>query len=436
MGIVGCCNTMKFPRLLPLLLIFTLFRSFPCQEAEAEPKSEEDPEAEFVVNRTTCRCEILQTRIFAEINDKSGCADVAKAIYTALGVISVLALLLTIIVYSILPGMRNLHGRILMSCAFSTLLATLYLIIVYNYDSSCTIGCTVLGYFGLFSNLSMFSWMTIMCLNMVWTFKSMRAVDDIGSRFLIFSALGWGFPFLFSATTLIFQLTTHKESSFNPEIGIESCFVDDHIAYRQLIFFHLPIFILLLLNLAGFVYCIVHIWKNNAGNSRRGRTEEGKSSMVGRMRINKEARDQLVIYAKLFMIFGLPWLSESIQYFTQPYRGDGSHLHNGVKMINPVTCRNGFSETLFRIISCYNLLRGLFLFIMFVCKTTVIRKVKKTLGIETSSTTTPSKKDSTGASQFSSNDGHSMHTTADSMHTTVHSTPETGRRRAGTIQTR
>ena len=123
------------------------------------------------------------------------------------------------------------------------------------------------------------------------------------------------------------------------------------------------------------------------------------------------------------MIFGLPWLSESIQYFTQPHLGDGSHLHNGVKMINPVTCRNGFSETLFRIISGYNLLRGLFLFIMFVCKTTVIRKVKKTLGIETSSTT-PSKKHS-GASQFSSNDGHSMHTT-------VHSTPETGRRRGMT----
>lgn len=126
------------------------------------------------------------------------------------------------------------------------------------------------------------------------------------------------------------------------------------------------------------------------------------------------------------MIFGLPWLSESIQYFAQPERGDRSHLHNGVKMINPVTCRNGFSETLFRIVSCYNLLRGLFLFIMFVCKTTVIRKVKKTLGMETSSTT-QSKKDS-GASQFSSSDGNSMHTT-------VVSTPETGRRR-GTTQTR
>ena len=122
------------------------------------------------------------------------------------------------------------------------------------------------------------------------------------------------------------------------------------------------------------------------------------------------------------MIFGLPWLSESIQYFTQ----SGSHLHNGVKMINPVTCRNGFSQTLFRIVSGYNLLRGLFLFIMFVCKTTVIRKVKKNLGIGTSSTT-QSKKHS-GASQFSNSEGHSMHTT-------VASPTETGRRR-GTTQSR
>ena len=216
-------STMKLSHLLPLWVIFTFIQSFSCdEEAEGEPEeepgSEDEPgaEAESGVNRTTCRCEILQTRIFDEISDKSGCADVAKAIYTVLGAISVLAILLTIIVYSVLPGMRNLHGKILMSCAFSTLLATLYLMIVYNneleLESSCSLGCTVLGYFGLFSNLSMFSWMTIMCLNMVWTFKAMRAVDDTGSRFFVFSAVGWGFPFLFSVTTLIFQVGESNNS--------------------------------------------------------------------------------------------------------------------------------------------------------------------------------------------------------------------------------
>merc|ERR1712198_282343 len=102
----------------------------------------------------------------------------------------------------------------------------------------------------------------------------MRAVDDIGSRFFVFSAVGWGVPILFSLTTLILQSTTSSESSFNPEIGIESCFVDDHVPYRQLIFFHLPITLLLLVNLAGFFYCIVHIWKNN-GNRQRSTAEEG-----------------------------------------------------------------------------------------------------------------------------------------------------------------
>lgn len=214
-------STMKLSHLLPLWVIFTFFQSFSCdEEAEGEPESGSEegpsPEAESGVNRTTCRCEILQTRIFAEINDKSGCADVAKAIYTVLGAVSVIAILLTLIVYSTLPGMRNLHGKILMSCAFSTLLATLYLMIVYNneleLESSCSLGCTVLGYFGLFSNLSMFSWMTIMCLNMVWTFKAMRAVDDVGSRFFVLSAVGWGFPFLFSVTTLIFQVGESNNS--------------------------------------------------------------------------------------------------------------------------------------------------------------------------------------------------------------------------------
>ena len=226
---------MKAHPLLSFLLIFAFFQTFSCHEPEQEPapqaESGEGPTPEAEVNPTSCRCEILQTRIFAEINDKSGCADVAKSIYTALGAISVLALLLTIIVYSVLPGMRNLHGKILMSCALSTLLATLYLMIVYNYESTCSTGCAVLGYFGLFSNLSMFSWMTIMCLNMVWTFKSMRTVDDIGSRFLILSALGWGVPFLFSLITLIFQVST--EISPNPSNNHFSISVH-HIKHVQL----------------------------------------------------------------------------------------------------------------------------------------------------------------------------------------------------------
>ena len=124
------------------------------------------------------------------------------------------------------------------------------------------------------------------------------------------------------------------------------------------------------------------------------------------------------------MIFGLPWLSESIQYFV-----NRDHLHNGVAMIEPVTCKTGFSPTIFRMASGYNLLRGVFLFVMFVCKTPVIRRVKRRVGMsDVSSSTAASKKNSTAT------DGDLSQSDSQSMVTMV-ATPETGRR-WGTTQAR
>merc|ERR1711962_247767 len=446
-------HIMKVSGLLPLLVITSLLppcfcnqtnlggesepeqTSSPEPEKENEPEPEEEPseepveepdpekeapEPEAEVNGTTCRCEKLQTRIFEEINDRSGCADVAKGVYTALGACSIIALVLTLVVYVTVPKMMDLNGKIVVSCAFSTLLATLYLVIVYNYHWPCTTQCTVLGYFGLFTTLSMFSWMTIMCLNMVLMFKSMRSGGDAGSRFLIYSAIGWGVPFLFSVTTGILQKTTDRKSSFNPDIGTESCFVDDHVPYRQLIFFHLPIFLLLMANLAGFIYCAVYITSTQRNRERSKHGVGENASCLEKLGLDKDTRQQVVIYGKLFMIFGLPWLSESIQYFV-----NRDHLHNGVAMIEPVTCKTGFSPTIFRMASGYNLLRGVFLFVMFVCKTPVIRRVKRRVGMsDVSSSTAASKKT---ASDLSQSDSQSM--------VTMVATPETGRR-WGTTQAR
>merc|ERR1712223_100501 len=97
----------------------------PSEEPVEEPDPEKEaPEPEAEVNGTTCWCEKLQTRIFEEINDKSGCADVAKGVYTALGACSIIALVLTLVVYATVPKMMGLNGKIVMGCAFSTLLAT------------------------------------------------------------------------------------------------------------------------------------------------------------------------------------------------------------------------------------------------------------------------------------------------------------------------
>ena len=227
-------------------------------------------------------------------NGRERCT-VTLAIYTVLGSVSMISLIVMISIYLVLPELRNQHGLIVVSCAFSTLLATLFLVIVYNYDQQPSgetrpikelekelyeiipttrieaekdSGCTFLGFFGVFSNLSMFTWMSVMCWDLARTFSRMRPPSTRvqTKKFLTYSAFGWLLPLLFTFFCLILQRTVPNNSAFNPGIGFTSCFVDNlHIPLRQLVFFHLPMLLLLLSNVVGFAFCLYHIQKTQKG---------------------------------------------------------------------------------------------------------------------------------------------------------------------------
>ena len=214
-------------------------------------------------------------RIFNEIFEESDCVHSVKVVYSVLGGVSIACLCVLILLHLLLPQLRNLNGKILISCASSTFLATLFLVVVYNYNpdqAPSNLGCTVLGFFGLFSNLSMFSWMSVTCFNMVWTFRMMEVSSFQSSssrKFLYYSAFGWGFPLIFTAATLLCQVyNTSDLSPFNPKIGEISCFVDASVPFRLLVFFHLPVFLLIALNLVGFIFCINHIHQTCAGGRK------------------------------------------------------------------------------------------------------------------------------------------------------------------------
>ena len=217
--------------------------------------------------------------------------------YTVLGCFSIISLIVMILVYLLLPELRNHHGLIVVSCAFSTLLATLFLVIVYNFEpqleeTTCGVdrlekdlyaaiptrigakpgqrdstGCKILGFFGVFSNLSMFTWMSVMCWDLARTFGRLRPPSNRlqSKKFLYYSAFGWLLPLLFTIFCLILQQTTPKCSASNPSIGTSSCFVDNENPTRRLVFFHLPMLLLLLSNVAGFAFCLYHIRKTQRG---------------------------------------------------------------------------------------------------------------------------------------------------------------------------
>ena len=134
-----------------------------------------------------------------------------RAVYSFCGIFSLAFLLITIFVYMTLPSLKNLHGKIVLSNVFSILLTTIFLVVIYNvqkdqegHKGQISEGeflilipapaCRALGYILYYTGISMFCWMSVMCIDLCWTFGRAK-IPRKGSdrmKFLSYSLFGWG----------------------------------------------------------------------------------------------------------------------------------------------------------------------------------------------------------------------------------------------------
>ena len=211
------------------------------------------------VNVTTLDIQDEYSNVTLAAEDHEDKNFVLVLINTICGCISLVCLIFTFLVYFILPGFNNLHGKIVQSNIISITILTVYLLIVYNTDPTFSkLFCTIIGFSGYFSSISMFSWMTIMCFDLYWTFSrsEMPSVTSDKLKFRLYSAIGWGTAFLLTAILAVLQTVLSSESEFNPAIGEKRCFID-HTGYSSLYLFYLPMLALMVFNSLIFLAIIV-----------------------------------------------------------------------------------------------------------------------------------------------------------------------------------
>ena len=68
-----------------------------------------------------------------------------------------------------------------------------------------------------------------------------------------------------------------------------------------------------------------------------------------------------LLFTKLFIVMGIPWIVECVHHVVH-----GDH--------NNMECPS-YTEIIFRVIGCLNLLRGCLIFFIFVCKDSIRYKV-------------------------------------------------------------
>ena len=93
-------------------------------------------------------------------------------LYTGVCIVSLLGLLITALVYCIIPDFKNLHGKIVISNIVSIAIPTGLIILMFCHGAirlsieDSPIVCSVIGFTFYFSFLSTSVWMTILGLDL------------------------------------------------------------------------------------------------------------------------------------------------------------------------------------------------------------------------------------------------------------------------------
>ncbi|XP_039292823.1 uncharacterized protein LOC111061963 isoform X3 [Nilaparvata lugens] len=254
--------------------------------------------------------------------------------FAGLGV-SIIFLLLHLTAFVLLPELRNLSGKNLaclclsLLVAYSTFMAGQLLV-----DYPCYINALVMYY----SFLASFSWMLTMSFDVWRTLRLATAELRVSSgkqwrKFTLYSLWSWTAPAIILISSMLIDSSPKDAVSrdLRPEFGVYSCWFGQRKAL--LIFFALPIGVVMLLNIVFFASSAHMIYS---------------TSSTTRFTASSGTQRDFRLYVRLALVMGITWTIGLVA---------------GTLDI----------EGLWYAFIALNTLQGLFIFLAFTCTDKVIR---------------------------------------------------------------
>ncbi|KAJ8686520.1 hypothetical protein QAD02_022314, partial [Eretmocerus hayati] len=296
------------------------------------------------------------------------------AIKAVLALMSCCFLSALLLVYICLPSLQNLHGKTLMCHSISLLVAYACLVInmmipFHVFDgikySIAHVLCKYLAYATLFSFLSAFLWLNVMCFDIWWTFGGMRGsrrwVTSATSasakrrRFTLYCVYAWGVA-LVLASLPEFASRMQLGQAFDWRMGDDRCWFE-YESMGEVAFFIAPITVTLLANTAFFVTTAHRCGKVKAEIKRAMASDKDPAARKFHSR-----RARLALSAKLFVVMGIPWLVDSTSAYMDHYVTVPRWLRGVIIAADVV-----------------NLLQGVWIFILFALKPKVYLALRERL---------------------------------------------------------
>ncbi|PNF24431.1 hypothetical protein B7P43_G09683 [Cryptotermes secundus] len=214
--------------------------------------------------------------------------------------------------------------------------------------------CFSLAFTIQFTFLAAFLWLNVMCIDIAWAFSGLHspqgsAVERDHKKFILYSVYAWGTASILSVITATVEFVPGLAvgSPLKPNFGRRACWFEKPAA--TLAYFYGPMAFLLLANLMLFLYTatrIILVRRDTAILNSAGNTS---GSAI------RKNRQRLVLYVKLFCLMGLTWITEIISWAV------------------------GGADYYWYITDIVNMLRAVFIFVIFCCKRSVLNLLRARL---------------------------------------------------------
>lgn len=206
--------------------------------------------------------------------------------------VSVVCLCLQLAVYGVLPTLRNLPGKTLMSMSASLAVADTLFLIGTNFDHRPS-ACHIIGVLKHYAYLAVFFWTNIMAMDIHRTFSGntvLRSSSSAYKTYAKYALYAWGSPGIIVLAAVLLD-TFLQEGVFKPHYGHGICWISQRPPL--LIFFAAPAAIILVSNMVLF-----------------GLTARSLKKTARETKMAKRFSDRLrfALYVKLATVLGLTWV--------------------------------------------------------------------------------------------------------------------------------
>ncbi|XP_060599754.1 latrophilin receptor-like protein A [Ruditapes philippinarum] len=203
---------------------------------------------------------------------------------------SIVALVVTLSVYMILPELRNTPGKNLI-CLMIGLLSAQLLFLFSNQASDNPMVCKVIAIFIHYFFLASFSWMNVITFDLFITFSHSRIVSSNKSKiFYKYCLYGWLLPAMIVFSAMILENTHPGYDKYRPRYGDTVCWISSKNAL--LLFLLGPLAVFKLCDVVGFICTSFYI-----SMARRQSAYARRYTFCS-----------CLLYLKLSLIMGLTWL--------------------------------------------------------------------------------------------------------------------------------